>query len=454
MHKKNILLMISHDTGRYLGCYGKAVATPAIDRLAAEGVRFDNYFCPAPQCSPSRGSILSGLYPQNHGMIGLSHLGFSINPEVTTLPMALGQAGYETALIGFSHETIGEPGGTNTTSAGKLGYETVLPVPGDRAKDVAEQAVTFLQERAGQVSAEAGEEQERPFFASVGFFETHREFDEYEPLADPPHAIVPPPYLPDTPGVREELALLHGSAKALDAGVGRIIEALDQLGLGEDTLVIFTTDHGIAFPRAKGTLLDAGLETALLMRCPGMLPAGRVADELLCNVDLMPTLLEVAGAKGPNGLDGVSFLPLLEQRDAAPPRDHMMAELSWHDQYHPMRAIRTDSFKYIRNFEEGPSVYLPLDIHRSLSGIEVREAYYKPNVPEELYDLQMDPLEQHNLAGDPQYQDILVQLREQVKTWMETCDDQLLQGRIPGTAAPEWQEQYDNGTAYGAGRKQ
>ena len=447
MTQPNILLLISHDTGRYLGCYGKEVATPAIDRIASEGVRFDNYYCPAPQCSPSRGSILTGRYPQRHGMIGLSHLGFSINPAVTTLPMSLAEAGYETALIGFSHETIGEEGGDRTSSGAKLGYETVLPVPGDRAGDVAAKTVGFLQDRAS-----GGEKGKRPFFASVGFFETHREFDEYGPLADPADEIVPPPYLPDTPAVREELALLHGSAKALDAGIERIIGELDRLGLSEDTLVIYTTDHGIAFPRAKGTLLDAGLETALLMRQPGMLQAGQVVDDLLCNVDLMPTLLEAAGAQGPEGLDGVSFLPLLREQQAEPPRDHFFAELSWHDQYHPMRAIRTNGFKYIHNFENGPAVYLPLDIHQSPSGIEVRDQYYEPNVPEELYDLNKDPLEQHNLAGNPQYQETLEMLREQVERWMDRTDDRLLQGKIPGLMAPEWQEQIDNGSAYGARR--
>lgn len=444
MTTPNILLLISHDTGRYLGCYGKEVATPAINRIASEGVRFDNYYCPAPQCSPSRGSIMTGLYPQNHGMIGLSHLGFSINPAVTTLPMSLAENGYETALIGFSHETIGEDGGTRTTSGAKLGYETVLPVPGDRAGDVATRTVAFLQDRAREDAVE-----KRPFFASVGFFETHREFDEYGPLADPADDIVPPSYLPDTPGVREELALLHGSAKALDAGIERIVGELDRLGLSEDTLVIYTTDHGIAFPRAKGTLLDAGLETALMMRQPGTLRAGQVVHEMLCNVDLMPTLLEVAGAEGPEAQDGVSFLPLLREQQAAPPRDHFFAELSWHDQYHPMRAVRTNHFKYIRNFEDGPAVYLPLDIHLSLSGIDVRDQYYEPNVPEELYDLRKDPLEQHNLAGDIRYKETLETLRRQVDRWMKETDDRLLQGRIPGMAAPEWQEEINKGTAYG-----
>ncbi|QWU17584.1 Arylsulfatase A [Paenibacillus sophorae] len=441
MKRKNILLMISHDTGRYLGCYGQSVETPAIDALAEEGVRFDNYFCPAPQCSPSRGSILSGLYPQRHGMIGLSHLGFSIDPEVTTLPMSLSEAGYETALIGFSHETIGEAGGDRTSSTYKLGYETVLPVPGDRAGDVAERVVSFLEEKA------AGP-QERPFFASVGFFETHRDFDEYAPVADPADEIVPPPYLPDTERVREDFALLHGSVKTLDQGIARIMSRLDALGLAEDTLVIYTTDHGIAFPRAKGTLMDAGLETALLMRYPGTLEGGQVNGHLLCNVDLMPTLLEFAGAEGPEDIDGVSFYRLLQNADGPSTRDHFFAELTWHDQYHPMRGVRTDQYKYIRNFEDGPSVYLPLDIHLSPSGREVREDYYKPNVPEELYDLKEDPLEERNLAGAPAYEKILTELRRKVEDWMKSGADRLLNGKVPGLAAPGWQEQYENGSAY------
>ncbi|AHV96357.1 sulfatase family protein [Paenibacillus sabinae] len=445
MKRKNILLMISHDTGRYLGCYGQSVETPAIDALAEEGVRFSNYFCPAPQCSPSRGSILTGLYPQSHGMIGLSHLGFSIDPEVTTLPMSLSEAGYETALIGFSHETIGEAGGDRTSSTYKLGYETVLPVPGDRAADVAERVVSFLEDKASG-------QQERPFFASVGFFETHRDFDEYAPVADPAEKIVPPPYLPDTERVREDFALLHGSVKTLDHGIDRILSRLDALGLAEETLVIYTTDHGIAFPRAKGTLMDAGLETALIMRCPGTLGARQVNGHLLCNIDLMPTLLEFAGAAPPKDIDGFSFYSLLENADGPSTRDHFFAELTWHDDYHPMRGVRTDRYKYIRNFEDGPAVYLPLDIHLSPSGHEVREQYYKPNVPEELYDLANDPLEERNLAGDPAYQDILLELRGKVEDWMISGADRLLSGKVPGTAAPGWQEEYKNGRGYRSNR--
>lgn len=446
MNKPNIVFMISHDTGRYLSCYGKQAATPELDDLARKGVRFDRYFCPAPQCSPSRGSILTGLYPVNHGMMGLAHLGFSMKADVTTLPMALRQDGYETALIGMSHETIDEPDSRLTSSGYKLGYDYVEKVPGDRAPDVADRTIAYLKEKAAS-------EEGRPFYVSVGFFETHRDFDEYAPVADPAESIQPPAYLPNTAKVREDYALLHGSVKTLDKAVGRIVEAIEETGLQDNTLVIFSTDHGTAFPRAKGTLMEAGLETALIMYAPGRAEGGRVIGDLLCNVDLMPTLLEFAGAKTPEGLDGKSFLPLLEGERIVV-RDHFFCEMTWHDLYHPMRGIRTGRFKYIRNFEEGPSVYLPLDIHRSLSGQVVRDSYYIPNVPEELYDLHSDPLEQDNLASDPACADILKELRGRVEGWMQETGDPLLSGKVEGIAAPEWQEQFDNGTAYGVRKHQ
>ncbi|KQX48892.1 sulfatase family protein [Paenibacillus sp. Root444D2] len=447
MNKPNILFLISHDTGRYLGCYGKQVETPNLNAMAEKGVRFDQYFCPAPQCSPSRGSILTGLYPHNHGMMGLAHLGFSMNPEVATLPKELQKNGYETALIGFSHETIDEPDSRLTSSTYKLGYERVLPVPGDRGPNVAERVAEYLQEKAAYSDG-------KPFFASVGFFETHRDFDEYEEIADPISKVVPPPYLPDTPKIREDFALLHGSVKVLDQSIGRILQSLENTGLSQNTLVIYTTDHGIAFPRAKGTLMDAGLETALVMYYPGRMDGGKVVDQLLCNVDLMPTLLEFIGADVPQGIDGNSFLNLLEPAESRlTTRDHFFSELTWHDQYHPMRSVRTEKFKYIRNFEDGPAVYLPLDIHRSLSGVVVRDEYYAPNVSEELYDLEKDPFEKYNVANLPAYAKVLIELRSKVDAWMSRTKDPLLKGSVIGIAAPDWQEQFDNGTAYAYKRK-
>lgn len=429
MEKLNILMVISHDTGRHLGTYGRKVETPELDKIAEEGIQFDNYFCSQPQCSPSRGSILTGKYGHNHGLMGLTHLGHTMKSDVKTIPSEMKKAGYDTSLFGFFHESI-----DGVYEGEKLGYDHVVKVPGNAAEKVTDQLEIFLKERSKSAD-------EKPFYASVGFEETHRPFDDFEP--DPIDSVEVPPYLPDTKKVREDIALFQGSVKELDRSVGRIKELLDDTGLAGNTVLIYTTDHGIAFPRAKGTLLDAGLETALLIRFPkGMMKEGSRQDELLCNIDLMPTLLEMAGGEVPEDIDGYSFLPLLEQQDYTE-RDHFFCELTWHDRYHPMRGIRTKDYKYIRNFEDGPKVYLPYDLYTSLSGEEVREGYSVPNSKEELYDLKKDPLEQDNLAGDPDYQDMLLEFRERVAEWMDETEDPLLKGPVPGTEAEEWKQSRD-----------
>lgn len=436
MSRPNIILMISHDTGTRLGCYDNQAESPSIDRLASQGCRFDQYFCAAPQCSPSRGSILTGLYPHQHGMMGLSHLGFSITKDVRTLPQCLGEAGYETALIGLHHESIGTY--ELEDSPGPLGYQTRVKTKGNRAKDVAVETIKYLQDKASG-------DRTRPFFVNIGFWETHRPFDEYQ-VSDPLSVSIPKP-LPDTENVRHDFAGYQGSLFDLDQAVGAIVEVLDHTNLSNDTLIIYTTDHGAAFPRAKGTLFDAGIQTALIMKWKGVLNEGTVMDSLLSNVDLMPTLLEIGGAELPKGLDGCSFLPLLKGEQAAR-KDHIFCELTWHDLYHPMRGIRTERYKYIRNFEDGPMTYIPLDIHLSLSGQEVRDSYYMPNEHEELYDLEVDPLEQNNLVQSKDYNQVLEVLRTKLDAWMKDTSDPLLDGPVKGIAAPEWEDEIEQGRTY------
>lgn len=434
MDKPNILLIISHDTGKEIGSYGRNVATPELNDLAENGVQFNNYFCSQPQCSPSRGSILTGMYGHNHGMMGLAHMGHSMTAGLETIPSEMKRAGYETWLFGFFHESI-----DGKMDGKELGYENIVEVPGNAAEDVSDRVEAFLNERVKG-------KQERPFYASVGFEETHRPFDHFEPV--PIESVEVPTYLPDTKNVREDLAYFYGSVKELDRAVGRIKKALDDTDLADNTLLVYTTDHGIAFPRAKGTLLDAGLETALIMRLPkGMRNGGREHDQLLCNVDLMPTLIEFAGGEIPERLDGESFLPLLKE-ESYDGRESFFCELTWHDRYHPMRGIRTSKYKYIRNFEDGPSVYLPLDIHESLAGQDVRDDYYVSNTEEELYDLNNDSLEQHNLIDDECYTDVLNDLRTRVEHWMEDTNDPLFKGPIPGTEAEGWKKEIEAGNVY------
>jgi arylsulfatase A-like enzyme len=442
--RPNVLIINCHDLGRHLGCYGRGVETPRVDALAAEGARFSRPFASAPQCSPSRGSLLTGLYPHNNGLMGLASRGnWSFDEGVTPLPALLGEAGYETHLIGVQHAAadagpwVGVSGRPE-----RLGYQHVHSYNEDvsLALDVADR----FEECVGDMAEGA------PFFASLGFSEPHRPFrreevpdEAYERYS--PETVDPLPYLPDRPGIREEIADLQGLISAtVDPAVGRITEALDEQGIAEETIVVFTADHGLAMPRAKATCFDPGIEIPLIVRYPGEVPAGVTHDDLLSNVDVVPTLCEFAGVEPPENLDGRTFAPLLQgDGDAYEPRDHVFAEMTFHGFYDPMRAIRTEEYKYVRSFWDVPEVNIPA--FDSKSAREVRGELCSDSRPMELlYHLPSDPHEQESLASDrliyepaeygsepdPDHADALEELRGRVTAWMEETDDPLLDGVV------------------------
>jgi arylsulfatase A-like enzyme len=412
--RSNILLVICHDLGRRLGCYGGPVRSPNLDRAACDGVVFTNYFCTAAQCSPSRGSIITGRFPHRNGLMGLAHIGWELNDGENTLPMYLNQTGYSTHLFGLQHESA---------DPSRLGYQHLHLHEGSGAARVAAAEVAAFLRHAARTA-------DTPFYACVGIGEPHRPYHRPGYPADDPEQVQPLPYLPDRPGIRDDLAHLDGLISAVDEAISQILAALEETGLSGNTLFIFTTDHGIAMPRAKGTCYDPGIETALIMRLPGRFARGVQRGELLSNVDLLPTLLELAGCEIPRDLDGYSFLPLLTGGSYRP-RDHIFIEMTWHDKYNPMRGIRTQAYKYVCNFGDRPLVFLPLDVYLGRAGEEVRDEFYACSRPaEELYDLGDDPLEQRNLAADPSHCAALEELRRRVQEWMELTGDPLLSGPV------------------------
>jgi N-sulfoglucosamine sulfohydrolase len=236
--------------------------------------------------------------------------------------------------------------------------------------------------------------------------------------------VTVPPYLPDTPEVRADVAAFHGRVRAVDEGVAAVLDALERRGLSDSTVVVVTTDHGIAFPLAKGTLRDAGLEIALIVRWPGVTTPGARCDALVLNLDLFPTLLHAAGGDAPAGVDGLDLTETMQAGAAG--RDRIFAQLHWHDAYVPMRAVRTERYKYVLDLSGRSTVYFPADVDTSDTARSVRAAGLRPPAREALYDLVGDPLEQRDLVPLGTHRDVLQTLRTSLLEWMEHVGDPLL----------------------------
>lgn len=403
----NILYLHSHDTGRYVQPYGHPVPTPNIQRLADQGVLFRKAFCAAPTCSASRACLLTGQYGHNNGMLGLAHRGWSLNDYRQHLVHPLHEAGYHSVLIGEQHIA---------KRPDIIGFDEVVKIETTHVEAVAPAAIKVL---SGPIP--------EPFFLSVGFFETHRDFLNPPSLRDSLYSL-PPANLPDTPETRRDMASYKGSARSLDQGVGSVLEALDANGLSDNTLIVFTTDHGLAFPGSKATLFDRGLGVMLIVRGPGGWSGGKVIDALVSHIDVYPTLCDVVGIDRPDYLQGTSLMGLI-RGETSEVRDALFAEMTWHAAYEPQRAVRTDRFKYIRRFgeretpvlancDDGPSK----DLLLSLGWAERKIAF------EQLYDLAFDPNEAANLVEDPAYADVRLELHERLESWMEETEDPLLHG--------------------------
>lgn len=421
--RPNILLVHWHDVGRHLATYGwPSVPSPNVDALAAEGIRFDEAYCTAPLCSPARGSLFTGRYPHSNGLMALSHLGWEYHEEERTLPALLAEEGYYTALFGFQHES---------RDATSLGFHQVTQIGGPEqyCGPVTDLAVDFIENRAVR---------HEPFFLTVGFFETHRPYWEGEGLGHYEHAdpdeVEVPPYLPDNEHTRRDLAGFYGSIRTADAATGRLLDALDSAGLADDTWVIFTTDHGVAFPRAKSTLFDPGLEVALIMRLPATARGEpEVCSDLISHVDVLPTVLDMLGLPIDTAVQGVSFAPWLRGEEDHLPRGEVFGEKNWHDidQYDPMRCIRTPTHKYVRSYEQHPTLLMSGDIETSPTRAGMGDDHLSPRAPEELYDVVADPHEQNNLVGDPRHDETRRRLAARLEEWREATDDPLLAGPLP-----------------------
>lgn len=425
--RPNVLLLHCHDLGQHLHCYGVgAVSSPHLDRLAAEGVLFENNFCTAPQCSPSRASIFTGRYPHSNGVMGLTHADFAwdLHPGERHLGQVLGDAGYATAGVGVIHETR-----SGSKRCGFTHFDDA-----SAARKMADAAISRLEEFAKLP--------DKPFYLQAGCIEPHRlqsqdrnadqGFLGVNLQPDTSRGITVPAYLKDTEGTRTELAELQGAIRHMDDQMGRVLASLRDLGLEKNTLAIFLTDHGIAMPRAKCSVYEPGLRTSFIVRYPSRdgWHGGIRHKHMVSNIDCMPTILDLAGVPIPAAIQGRSLAPLMNGNSYTA-RDRIFGEITYHDYYDPRRSIRTATHKLIVNFSSAPAFMDPSQSWRPRSDTIVPAnralAYHSPF---ELYDLTNDPWEQKDIARDASYAAVLNELRTQLAEHMQTTQDPILNGAV------------------------
>lgn len=474
---RNIVLFVTDDESPTLGCYGDPVATtPAIDRLASDGVCFDRAYATTASCSASRSVILSGLQNHANGQYGHTHHfhKFASYHDVVrlALPRLLEQGGYRTARCGKYHV------------APEAVYHFQRVIPGNTRSPVqmAENCRDFLSDRSSG----------KPFFLYFATSDPHRggQVDPTSPLALKPNLFgnlpkgksypgieevtyqaedVPvPAFLPDTPETRSELAQYYQSCSRIDQGLERLITILKQAGAYEKTLIVFTSDHGMAFAGAKTTVYEPGLRVPFVVRDPYQGDRGVRTDALISHADITPSLLDFAGLLADSGdrprqpidatafwkergqalqenrsggqsflaYHGRSWLPVLSEPTASH-HDYLFASHTFHEiqMYYPMRVYRDDRYKLIWNIAHPLPYPFASDLWAASSwqsqwkqgpdanyGQKTVDQYrHRPAF--ELYDLKSDPLETRNLATDRSYSDLLETYQNKLKRAQKQLDD-------------------------------
>lgn len=433
--RPNVILIIADDMARDdCGAYGNSkIKTPHIDRLAREGMRFDRAFVMASSCSPSRSSIITGRYPHN---TGAEELHWPLPAGQVTFVEKLEASGYWTAAAGKWHlgnavkdrfEVVREADASGFQLAtGKDGKARMTVEGTGAAQSGCDQWVAVLRDRP----------RDRPFFLWLAALDPHR---DYQPrtIIEPhrPEDVTVPPYLPDTPEVRADLALYCDEISRLDHYVGEVLAELDRQAITGETMVIFLSDNGRPFPRCKTTLYDSGIGTPFLVRWPGHIRPGSRSGSLVSTIDIASTVLELAGIKPGPSFQGRDFSPLFKD-PTAKVHETIFAERNWHDYAARGRAVRSQLFKYIKNDDAATPLTPPADAVRSPTFRTMRKlrdagkltpaqrtCFVSPRPVEELYDVQADPHELVNLAGDPRYAEVLGAMRRALASWQrETAD--------------------------------
>ena len=434
----NIIFIIGDDiSAEDIGVYGnKAIRTPNIDRLAKNGLKFDNLFLTASSCSPSRTSILTGRYPHN---TGAAELHTPLPQHLTYFPEVLKKSGYYSALAGKWHE------GENSRRA----YDTLITDKKVNGEGGENQWISLLKVRP----------KNKPFFFWLAPYDAHREWSANDEFEKPykPEEVAVPPTLVDTKETRQDLAYYYNEISRIDHYIGELEKELERLGIADNTIIIFTADNARAFPGAKTRVLDRGLKTPFVIKWPnGIVKKGENISGLVSSIDIAPTLLELAGIKPQETIQGVSFAKLLKE-PAAVFRKYVFGEHNWHDYEGLERSVRTPDFLYLTNARPQLTNEGPIDANQSPSAKALKKAkadgtitpyqneiFLFPRPTEEFFDNRKDPLQQHNLIGDARYKTQIAALKKVLLQWQSETGD-----TAPKNLTPDWYHR-ENGTELSA----
>ncbi len=431
----NILWLVAEDLSPVIAPFGDStIMTPHLSRLAKEGVRYTNVYSICGVCSPSRSALATGMYPTR---IGAHHMQIgNIPPAMRKMPgvmnfirqyMPEGLDPYEVVpppYVKMHSEYLRELGYYCTNNA-KEDYQ-FAPSP-------------FSWDESSATAHWRNRGEDQPFFAVFNFMVTHESriwMKAQDSLWVDANLEVPiPSYLPDTEVSRKDIRRMYSNVLEMDYRVGELLHQLDEDGELENTIIFWYTDHGGPLPRQKRLLYDSGLKVPMIIRFPGKESAGSIDDQMISFIDFLPSLLSLAGIEAPEYLDGKAFLGVYQAKDN---RQYVHAAADRFDEHADMiRAVRNDRFKYMRNINPQKAYYLPLSFREQMPLMqemlqmrdagtldEIESLWFRSSKPEEeLFDCINDPEELYNLAGDPEYADILSELRAECDRWMKEVDD-------------------------------
>lgn len=431
--RPNILFLSADDLGYdFLNCTGNTTPdlSPNIDRLASESLRFTRAFVSVAVSQPSRSVWITGCYPHRNGAVGFN----PITQPRAMLGERLRKAGYYTGLLGK---------GTHYAPNGPEHWDNFIPHMAGLGRD----ADAFVNEiRETIVNAE---QEGKPFFIHANCADPHRPFSkspaDYKNMKEPSRLFSPdevdvPEYICNTPEARQEIAWYCNSVRRLDDVVGAVLKLIDDLGIEDDTIVIFASDNGAPLPFCKGSCYMQSDRTPLMIRMKGLKP-GFDHEHWINGIDMMPTILDMASAPQPEYMDGTSFYPIITKKEKQSYRDHVHVVFHRNQMTsHEQRAIHTEHYGYIYNewraWEYMRDINFVADNNIGIFGscedpeVAARRSFYLKRAPEELYDYSRDPFSLHNVVDDPAYADVLREMRKHMHQWMIDTHDYAEQGYI------------------------